>query len=107
MRWRSNCANNRERTTRLPLTIFRRIPHRTGNQITNNHMKLSTLINIAVLGASLAALTSRADIVQVSDDSNVLLSGVYARKNLGEAPSMLISADQAGIYGIGYVKFDL
>ena len=70
-------------------------------------MKLSTLINIAVLGASLAALTSRADIVQVSDDSNVLLSGVYARKNLGEAPSMLISADQAGIYGIGYVKFDL
>ena len=70
-------------------------------------MKLSTLINIAVLGASLAAITTHADIVQVSDDSNVLLSGAYAKKNLGQAPSILISADRGGIYGIGYIKFDL
>src|SRR5580658_330776 len=70
-------------------------------------MKLSTLISIAVLGASLAAITTHADIVQVSDDSNVLLSEAYAKKNLGEAPSIIISADRAGIYGIGYIKFDL
>ena len=70
-------------------------------------MKLSTLISIAVLGASLAAITTHADIVQVSDDSNVLLSEAYAKKNLGKSPSITISADRAGIYGIGYIKFDL